>query len=66
MGDDPHPDLPGRSFETEGNFGPREMVTAPVEGEQNPAYMATHVHFPCRSHVVALVHRYVHVLSHKM
>jgi hypothetical protein len=38
--------LPGRSFEAQGDLGPREMVAPPSGEEQNPAYRAARIHLP--------------------
>ena len=38
--------LPGRSFEAQGDLGPREMVAPPYGEGQNPAYGATRIHLP--------------------
>lgn len=36
--------LPGRSFEAQGDLGPREMVAPPSGEGQNPAYRAARIH----------------------
>ena len=38
--------LPGRSFEAQGDLGPREMVAPPLGEAQDPAYGATRIHLP--------------------